>query len=266
MAEERPTSTQYDALATSYDLIWQTPAVRPLLPLLTSTIAALGPFTNASVLDLACGTGLGLRLLRRAGASTLVGIDISAEMLSVAALTVPLASLHAADCSKPLSHIPGLQPASFDVVLGMWLLNYCPSSAEMAGMWANVATYLRPGGRFVGIIENPEIVHPVGLRSFKYGAMESGLTELENGQGWRVHVAFATEPRIEFDAFRLRKDVMEAEARSAGMDQLTYGKPDWDEVRAVISEGVGGEEGREESWWTDLVEEAPNLVLTATRE
>ena len=130
-------------LATDYDLVWQVPAVRPLLPLLTSTIKASGSYEGASVLDLACGTGIGLRLLKSLGASKLVGVDISPGMLEIAKVTVPDITVHAADCSKPLDHL-GLEPASFDVVLGFWLLNYCPSSVEIYGMWTNIARYLKP--------------------------------------------------------------------------------------------------------------------------
>jgi SAM-dependent methyltransferase len=256
----------YDAIANSYDLIWRVPAVRPLLPLLTSTLTSLGPFTNARVLDLACGTGLGLRIMRSLGASSpLVGVDISPQMLEMAKATTPDVALHVADCTKPLDHL-GLEPGSFDVVLGMWLLNYCPSSVELAGMWTNIATYLKPGGKFVGIIENHDIVHPTYLKGFKYGAMESDVKELENGQGWRLHVAFQTEPKIEFDAFRLRKEVLEREAANAGMHDIKYSQPGWEEVRQVMAEGFGGEDGKDEAWWAELVDEAANLVLTATKQ
>ncbi|KAH8680776.1 S-adenosyl-L-methionine-dependent methyltransferase [Xylariales sp. PMI_506] len=265
MASSEPSTTQYDAFATSYDLLWRVPAVRPLLPLLITKLSSIGPFTNASGLDLACGTGLGLRLLRAQGASELVGVDLSPQMLEVAKNTTQSAILHLADCTKPLDHL-GLQPGSFDVVLGMWLLNYCPSSVELGGMWANIATYLKPGGKFVGIIENHDIVHPTSVRDFKYGAKESDVKELANGQGWSVHVAFQTKFPIEFDAFRLRKEILESEAAKVGMVDIEYSKPQWNEVKQVMSEGFGGEDGKAEAWWAELVDEAPNLVLTATKQ
>ncbi|KAH8892889.1 S-adenosyl-L-methionine-dependent methyltransferase [Thozetella sp. PMI_491] len=265
MADQDPLPTQYDSLATAYDLVWQVPAVRPLFPLLTSTLQAHGPYTGASVLDLACGTGIGLRLMRSLGASELVGVDISPQMLDMARATTPDVALHQADCTKPLDHL-GLRPASFDVVLGMWLLNYCPSSAELRGMLANIATYLKPGGRFVGIIENHDIPHPACVADFKYGAMESNVQELANGEGWGVHVAFQTVPKIEFDAFRMKPAILEAEAAAAGLAELEYSKPGLTEVRQVIGEGIGGEEGKSEDWWSALLEEPPNYVLMAVKK
>lgn len=265
MATSETAPPEYDAIANAYDPVWRIPAVRPLLPLLTSTLTSLGPFTNARVLDLACGTGFGLRIMRSLGAPHLVGVDISPQMLEVAKAATPDVALHVADCTRPLDHL-GLEPGSFDVVLGMWLLNYCPSSVELAGMWANIATYLKPGGTFVGIIENHDIVHPSYLRGFKYGAMESDVTELENGQGWSLRVTFQTEPKVEFGAFRLRKEILEREAASAGMRGINYSQPGWEEVRQVMAEGFGGEDGKDEGWWSELVDEAANLVITASKQ
>jgi hypothetical protein len=185
-------------------------------------------------------------------------------MLEMAKTITPDVTLHAADCSKPLDHL-GLEAGSFDVVLGMWLLNYCPSSAELRGMLTNITKHLKPGGQFIGIIENHDIPHPKCVTDFKYGAMESNVKELESGEGWSVHVAFQTVPKIEFDAFRMKPDILKAEAASAGLGEFSFIKPDWTDIKRVISEGIGGEDGKDEAWWADLVEEPPNYVFRALK-
>lgn len=236
--------------------------MKPLLPLLKSTISSLGSLTDSSVLDLACGTGIGLRLARSFGASKLVGVDISSQMLEIAKTTTPGAIFHTADCSKPLEEL-ALEPQSYDVVLGFWLLNQCPSSAEMRGMWENIAKYLKPGGRFVGIIENHDIVHPIGVQSFKYGAQETSVSELENGQGWTDHVEFQTEPKVELDGFRLKKAILESEAKAAEMGEIIYHAPGTEHVK----EPGDSEEtvGRGGDWWDDLLKEPPNLVIVTQK-
>lgn len=253
---------QYDAFATSYDLVWTTPAVKLLLPLLKSTLDSLVPLTGSSVLDLACGTGIGLRLVHSVGASKLVGVDISSQMLEIAKTTTPGATFHTADCSQPLEKL-GLDPGSYDVVLGFWLLNQCPSSVEMRGMWDNVVTYLKPGGTFVGIIENHDIVHPIGVQSFRYGAMETKVSELENGQGWSDHVEFQTEPKVELDGFRLRREILESEAKNAGMGDIVYHAPGLEHVQDT-GHG-GGDQSKEDAWWEDLLNEPPNFVIVAQK-
>ncbi|KAG8163855.1 hypothetical protein KVR01_005773 [Diaporthe batatas] len=262
MAGIQHAQPQYDDFATSYDLVWTVPAVAPLLPLLESIISSIGPLTGASVLDLATGTGIGLRLVRAAGASRLVGVDISPQMLEIAKATTPGAEFHTADCSRPLGQL-GLEPGSFDVVLGIWLLNQCPSAAELGGMWTNIATYLRPGGRFVGIIENHDIVHPAGVQGFKYGARESDVTELESGLGWSVHIEFQTQPKIEIDGFRFKKEILESQAKESGMGDMTYYAPTTEHV----PEGIGrGETMNDvESWWDELLEQPPNFVIVSQK-
>lgn len=262
MASPDQSKPQYDAFATSYDLVWTTPAVKPLLPLLRSTISSLGSLSGSSVLDLACGTGIGLRLAGSFGAAKLVGVDISPQMLEIAKTTTPGAAFHTADCSKPLDKL-GLEPQGYDVVLGFWLLNQCPSSVEMRGMWENVARYLKPGGRFVGIIENHDIVHPVGMQSFKYGAQETRVTELENGQGWTDHVEFRTEPKVELDGFRLRKEIFESEARKAGFGEIVYHAPGMEHVKE--SDNSRDTVGEESGWWDDLLNEPPNFVIVTQK-
>ena len=52
------------------------------------------------------------------------------------------------------------------------LLNYAPSAAELAGMWRNIAAYLKPGGSSVGTMENPDVVLAPRLQSGQYGKLD----------------------------------------------------------------------------------------------
>lgn len=196
-----PNKQMYDDVAGDYDVIWATPAVRILWTLLDQQLQALQDWHGASVLDMACGTGIGLREARKLGATHLVGVDISKDMIDVCKATtkdVDQFDLHVADCSGDLEHL-GLQPGSFDLVIGMWLLNYAESISQMEAFWSNIAKCLKPGAKFVGIIQNQETFQPGSMKSLRYGAMESNLQPLADEVGVKMHVEFETLPKVEFD-------------------------------------------------------------------
>lgn len=260
MASAPPKGQIYDAVASEYDVIWGIPACKVLFPLLDSNLKRLGPWNGASVLDLACGTGIGLREAKALGATRLVGVDISNEMLQVAKQTSPDAGfeLHHADCSQPLDHL-GLPKEGFDLVIAMWLLNYPESREQMAGMWRNIATYLKPQGTFVGIIQNQDDVHPTSMQGKLevFGAQETDLRDLPSGDGVRMHVEFNTQPKVEFDTFVLKREILEGEAKKAGFADLEYVRPG-EEAKAEV-------EGKDEAWWKELLEQYPNQLVIAKK-
>ena len=249
----------YDDVAGDYDIIWGTPAVRILWTLLDQNLQQLGDWTGAQVLDLACGTGIGLREARKFGATGLVGVDISKEMIDVCKATtkdVDQFQLHVADCSQPLDHL-GLQPASFDLVIGMWLLNYAQSASQLEGFWANIAKYLKPNATFFGIIQNQEKFQPESMKTLKYGARESNIEPLPTGDGVKMHVEFDTTPKVEFDTYVLKQEIFEKTAADAGIKILKYVRPDKSTLSAQEQENF--------EWWEELLVEYPNQLVIATK-
>ena len=228
-----------------------------------STLSKLPNLKSARVLDLACGTGIGLREARKFGASHLVGIDISPEMIEVCRQTKGSDDivLHVADCSQPLDKLePKLKEGGFDLVIGMWLLNYAESSGMLGGMWENIARYLKPdGGVFFGVIQNQDTPNPTSMQHMKYGAMESNVTELESGDGVKMHVEFDTTPKVELDTWVLKKEIFEAEAEKAGMKIERYVRPGEGDLTEEQKKKGGVE------WWKELLEEYPNQIVIATK-
>jgi toxoflavin synthase len=268
MSSEAPKKQIYDDVASDYDVIWATPAVRILWTLLQSYLPKAVNLTGAKVLDLACGTGIGLRLARKLGATTLVGVDISGEMIEVCKSTtqdVGMFELHVADCSKPLDHLGSETmnegEGTFDLVIGMWLLNYASTSAEMRGFWTNIAKYLKPGGKgkFFGVIQNQDVFHPSSMHTLKYGARESNVVPLEGGDGVRMHVEFDTSPKVEFDTFVLRREIFERTAKEVGIEIEEYVKPTVKDLREEDLKEHG------EEWWEELIREYPNQIVVGSR-
>ncbi|NBM16972.1 class I SAM-dependent methyltransferase [Streptomyces sp. GC420] len=134
----------YDLLAPKFD---HTPFRTPdsVLDAMTRALRPLGPFERG--LDLCCGTGAGMDVLRRVCAERAVGVDLSAGML--------------AEGRKRAGRVPGppgvhwvradaralpFGPA-FDLVVSLGAFgHFLPG--EWPVLFSQVHRVLRPGGRF----------------------------------------------------------------------------------------------------------------------
>jgi SAM-dependent methyltransferase len=246
-------STQYDAIGEAYADMKRMPGA---LLERENLRAALSPhIRNATVLDLACGTGYYSRLLLEWGASRVVGVDISSAMVTAAqkasaSKNIPPEKLTflVGDAMKPLGQsIKDSGP--FDIVLGAWLLNYAPSQEDMTSMFRNISSSLRPGGVFVGITPPPAQDLDAFAKSTdsdearalakKFGVRIDYLSPLENGQGYNTRVTGFTSPKeVTFENFHLRRQVYETAGGEAGG---MSGPVKWPEVYIPGAEVVGYE-------------------------
>lgn len=174
----------YDLLAPKFD---HTPYRTPdrVLDAVTDEVRRRGPFDTG--LDVCCGTGAGVGVLRRLCRERVVGVDFSAGMLAEARAAFPPeggapAGQHPA-AEAPAGERPAAErqaaegPAvdwvradarslpfapAFDLALSFGAFgHFLPS--ERFGLFAEVHGSLRPGGQFVFPIGAPP---PVGSRAY----------------------------------------------------------------------------------------------------
>lgn len=108
-----------------------------------------GDASGLRLLDLACGDGFYSRRLMQRGAGASLGVDVSAEMVSLA---------EAAEARQPLgcrylcaNVIEAPLDGTFDLVVAAYLLNYAQTREELGRLCAAMFAGLRPGGRVVGV-------------------------------------------------------------------------------------------------------------------
>ena len=112
------------------------------------------PVQGQSVLDLGCGEGYCSRELRRRGAATVLGIDLSQSMIEAAQHQDQQDNLgitYQVGCATDL-HQYTQQP--FDLVVAVFLFNYLTVAQTQACM-TEIFQVLKPGGRFVFSIPHP---------------------------------------------------------------------------------------------------------------
>lgn len=120
-----------------------------------SLMKLVGDLHGQKVVDIACGEGYFTRRLRQAGAAQVLGVDISEHMVELG---------RGQEAASPLGIEYRLGDArrivpqqDFDLAFSAWLLVYANNRGELAEMCRALASWLRPGGRFVTITSNPDV-------------------------------------------------------------------------------------------------------------
>jgi ubiquinone/menaquinone biosynthesis C-methylase UbiE len=143
----------YDLLAPKFD---HTPFRTPdrVLDATADALAPLGPFGRG--LDVCCGTGAGMRVLRSVCQGQITGVDFSAGMLARARSAHPDAACVRADVrAMPFA-------GAFDLAVSFGAHgHFLP--AERPALLAEVHRTLRPGGIFAVPIGAPQ---PIASRSY----------------------------------------------------------------------------------------------------
>ena len=120
------------------------PAMRALLP----------PMEGLDVVDLGCGFGWFCRWAREAGARTLLGLDVSANMLARARAESADPAVRYAEADLDRLELP---EAGFDLAYSSLALHYVEDFARLT---CEVRRALRRDGRFVFSVEHPIYMAP----------------------------------------------------------------------------------------------------------
>jgi len=119
-------------------------------------LRTLEPIANQRVLDLGCGEGFVARQIMAAGASTVLGIDLSAGMIEQARAQEERAPVGVQYRHADAAKLDDLPAASFDRVAAVFLFNYVDTTV-MTEVMRRVRRWLAPGGRFVFTVPHPSL-------------------------------------------------------------------------------------------------------------
>lgn len=148
-----------------------------------------GAATDGDVLDLGCGTGLCAPFLRPR-ARSLLGVDLSERMLEKARATGLYDGLACADITAFLAQ----HGVAFDLVVAADVFVYF---GELAGVFAQVARVLRPGGVFCFSTEIAEGEGFVLQPSNRYAHAPGYLRRLAREHGFALALLEAAPLRSE---------------------------------------------------------------------
>jgi SAM-dependent methyltransferase len=116
--------------------------------------AMLPDIAGKRVVDLGCGFGWFCRWTREAGAASVLGVDVSANMLTRARETTSDAAITYRQADLETVELPA---ASFDLAYSSLTLHYL---VNLAALFAEIHRALAPGGSFVFSAEHPLYTEP----------------------------------------------------------------------------------------------------------
>src|SRR6185312_14928001 len=128
-------TTDYNAIADRYKRAKQQPW-RSYVESFT-LLSLIGEVSGLAVVDLACGEGYYTRILRRQGASSAVGLDLSEGMIALASAEEaahPLGIQYLVGDGRKLDF-----SESFDLAAAAYLLNYARNREELEAMCQGIA-------------------------------------------------------------------------------------------------------------------------------
>jgi len=162
-------SAAYAAWAASYDS--ETAALGYLLPfLIAAWVARHVPADEGPLLDAGCGTGLTGPQLKALGYADISGLDLSQEMLAVAATRNAYGELKQAVLGGPLPWPDGHFRAFFST--GVFTMGHAPASGLR-----ELVRITRKGGHAIFTVRD---------QVFESGGFQPLFDELEQGQKWRL--------------------------------------------------------------------------------
>jgi SAM-dependent methyltransferase len=204
---------QYDAIGQLYEGMKTLPVG---LAEQGTLLAALPELTGKSVLDIGTGTGFYPRIYKALGATTVVGVDASTEMITYARRIEeqqPLGITYEIDTGGALPKL-----GDFDVVTAIWLLGYAEGLEALDGMLRNLLANLAPGGALVALTPNPEQDWEPLNNNNHYGLTCHTTEESHGRQGYAVHML--SDPPFDFVGFHWPPGVIEAALDRAGLKDI----------------------------------------------
>lgn len=208
---------EYDKIAKQYVQSINSPFRKFVL--FPSLLYYLGNIKNKKVLDLGCGEGHLTRTIKRKSKATVVGVDISKEMIKLAKKEERKRPLGIKYYVFDVLKMPKLD--NFDLIVAVLLLHYSKTKSELFKMCKNIYKNLKKDGKFIAITKDP--FHPLQLYS-KYRFTATAKAPLKEGDAVTITLFNKGQKLCSFKNYFWKKETYEEILRKAGFKTIKWHK------------------------------------------
>ncbi len=212
----------------------------------------LGKVGGKNVLDLACGEGFYTRKIKDAGASQILGIDISEEMIRLARENESRDPLGCNYIVRDASSLD--QPADKDLVVSMYLLNYAKNREELLRFCLTAFRALKDSGIFIGLNDNIHLDPALPVSYRKYGFSRTSAKQLNEGDPIEYIFNEGLENQFQFENYYLLPDTFNWAFREAGFSDFEWYGP-------LIFPEAGND-----PFWSDFISNPPIIGFRAIKK
>jgi SAM-dependent methyltransferase len=208
-------AAQYDHIGSKYDEYARTATLKRAE--CYTFFRMVGALDGQRVMDLACGFGFYTRRLKQRGAATVLGVDISPEMIRLAYQQEQAEPLGITYQVGDAVRLPRL--GRFDLVTAVYLLNYATTKDQLLGMFRSAYDNLAMGGRFIAYTINPAFTLSKP-NSTKYGF--SVLREEPEEDRYTCEAELITKPPALVRYYRWSRATYEWAIQEAGFRAFAW--------------------------------------------
>ncbi len=208
---------QYDRIADNYLRVNRDPIHR--YAVVPTVIRMAGNVAGRSVIDLACGSGIFCRLLEERGAGRVVGIDISSRQIDLARSETREPEIEYRKVAA--GEVDEKFGPEFDLATAVFLFHYSDSEAKLRRMVRAIFRILKPGGRFAGIVQNPDLKFFEGV-NYRRRFRRTGDGRIQDGEKIFLEILGEKGKLCEFYYFHWSRKVYEAAFAAAGFPNLDW--------------------------------------------
>ena len=240
---------QYRRISEFYRDARQAPATTFLEA--PSFVGAIGDVENKRIIDFACGEGYYTRLLKKRGAASVLGVDLSPQMIDLARDQERQEPLGVDYETGDASCMGSL--GSFDIATAVFLFNYAETIGILNAMLDTVASNLKRDGQLVSVVPNPEFVN--GRRdTLQYGYF---LEEIGRSSSCvRSRMTFTGEAPFSIEFMQWDRQTYEAGLARAGFRDMCW------TPFTVTEEGV---QKLGADFWKATLENPKSIILSARK-